>query len=42
MMLDSFGIGASEDAEKFGDKGSNTLGHIAQQCAEGKANAKGT
>ncbi|MFD0966247.1 phosphopentomutase [Seminibacterium arietis] len=41
MMLDSFGIGASEDAEKFGDKGSNTLGHIAQQCAEGKANAKG-
>lgn len=37
MMLDSFGIGASEDAEKFGDKGSNTLGHIAQQCAAGLA-----
>ncbi|MCW9710441.1 phosphopentomutase [Avibacterium sp. 21-586] len=35
MMLDSFGIGASEDAEKFGDKGANTLGHIAQRCAEG-------
>lgn len=40
MMLDSFGIGASEDAEKFGDKGSNTLGHIAQQCATGLADDK--
>lgn len=37
MMLDSFGIGASHDAEKFGDKGSDTLGHIAEQCALGKA-----
>lgn len=37
MMLDSFGIGYTEDAEKFGDKGSNTLGHIAKHCAEGKA-----
>lgn len=37
MMLDSFGIGYTEDAEKFGDKGANTLGHIAKQCAEGKA-----
>ncbi len=36
MLLDSFGIGASADAEKFGDAGSNTLGHIAQFCAEGK------
>ncbi|PJG85757.1 phosphopentomutase [Conservatibacter flavescens] len=41
MMLDSFGIGYSDDAEKFGDKGANTLGHIAQRCAEGKANEKG-
>lgn len=37
MMLDSFGIGASADAEKFGDAGSNTLGHIAEQCALGNA-----
>ncbi|OOR96852.1 phosphopentomutase [Canicola haemoglobinophilus] len=37
MMLDSFGIGFSHDAEKFGDKGSDTLGHIAEQCALGKA-----
>ncbi len=37
MMLDSFGIGASPDAGKFGDEGANTLGHIAQACAEKKA-----
>ncbi|TCP95759.1 phosphopentomutase [Cricetibacter osteomyelitidis] len=40
MLLDSFGIGASADAEKFGDKGSDTLGHIAQYCAEGKADTQ--
>lgn len=38
MMLDSFGIGYADDAEKFGDKGSNTLGHIAEQCFAGQAN----
>ncbi|GBU11446.1 phosphopentomutase [Enterobacterales bacterium] len=38
MVLDSFGIGASEDAEKFGDTGSDTLGHIAAACARGEAN----
>ncbi|MDX1341706.1 MAG: phosphopentomutase, partial [Reinekea sp.] len=37
MVLDSFGIGASADAEKFGDVGANTLGHIAEQCALGNA-----
>ncbi|MBB6523204.1 phosphopentomutase [Pseudoteredinibacter isoporae] len=36
LVLDSFGVGASEDAESFGDAGSNTLGHIAQYCAEGR------
>ncbi|MFZ7199059.1 phosphopentomutase [Avibacterium avium] len=41
MMLDSFGIGSSEDAEKFGDKGANTLGHIAQRCAEGLEDKNG-
>ncbi|MDU8924574.1 phosphopentomutase [Pasteurellaceae bacterium LIM206] len=41
MMLDSFGIGAAKDADKFGDAGSNTLGHIAQYCAEGKADGRG-
>ncbi|MDR8522918.1 phosphopentomutase [Shewanella fidelis] len=38
MMLDSFGVGAAHDAEAFGDTGSNTFGHIAKACAEGKAN----
>ena len=30
LMLDSFGIGATEDAERFGDAGADTLGHIAR------------
>ncbi len=38
MVLDSFGIGSSADAERFGDAGSDTLGHIAQACAAGQAN----
>ncbi|QHM76788.1 Phosphopentomutase [Mixta theicola] len=37
MVLDSFGIGASKDADKFGDTGSDTLGHIAQACFNGEA-----
>ncbi|AXW86933.1 phosphopentomutase [Lonsdalea britannica] len=37
MVLDSFGIGSAADAERFGDVGSDTLGHIAQACAEGRA-----
>lgn len=38
MVLDSFGIGASEDAERFGDSGADTFGHIAEACARGEAN----
>ncbi|MTI14786.1 phosphopentomutase [Sansalvadorimonas verongulae] len=38
LVLDSFGIGAAADAEKFGDTGADTLGHIAQECAEGRGN----
>jgi phosphopentomutase len=38
MVLDSFGIGASEDAQRFGDQGADTLGHIAAACAAGQAN----
>ncbi|WP_417760275.1 phosphopentomutase [Shewanella sp.] len=37
LMLDSFGIGASADAAKFGDAGADTFGHIAEQCAQGLA-----
>ncbi len=29
LMLDSFGIGAAPDAERFGDAGADTFGHIA-------------
>jgi phosphopentomutase len=29
FVLDSLGIGGAPDADRFGDKGSNTLGHIA-------------
>lgn len=38
LMLDSFGVGAAGDAVKFGDLGSDTFGHIAKECAEGRAN----
>ncbi|WED21321.1 phosphopentomutase [Vibrio sp. JC009] len=37
LVLDSFGIGATEDADKFGDVGADTLGHIAEKCAKGLA-----
>ena len=29
LVLDSVGIGATSDAHIFGDKGADTLGHIA-------------
>ena len=29
LVLDSFGIGATADADRFGDAGADTLGHIA-------------
>ncbi|MEZ8027394.1 phosphopentomutase [Enterovibrio norvegicus] len=38
LVLDSFGIGASEDAVKFGDVGADTLGSIAKACVAGEAN----
>ena len=37
LVLDSFGIGATADANVFGDVGADTLGHIAEQCAQGHA-----
>lgn len=38
LVLDSFGIGASPDAERFGDIGADTLGHIAKACFHDDAN----
>ncbi len=41
FVLDSFGIGHAPDAERFGDAGSDTLGHIAERCARGEADRAG-
>lgn len=38
ILMDSFGVGSSEDAVKYGDAGADTLRHIAEYCAAGKAN----
>ena len=37
IVMDSVGCGGAPDAADFGDQGSNTLGHIAKACAEGRA-----
>ncbi len=37
IVLDSVGCGGAPDAADFGDAGANTLAHIAQACAEGRA-----
>jgi phosphopentomutase len=34
LVMDSFGIGATADADRFGDAGSDTLGHIAAERAK--------
>lgn len=41
LVLDSFGLGAAKDADRFGDVGSDTLGHIAAACAAGQADDRG-
>lgn len=41
FVLDSFGIGGAADAERYGDTGSNTFGHIAESCAQGRADREG-
>jgi len=37
IVMDSVGCGGAPDAAAFGDAGANTLAHIAQACAEGRA-----
>ncbi len=37
IVLDSLGCGGAPDAADFGDEGANTLGHIAEACAAGRA-----
>jgi phosphopentomutase len=38
VVMDSVGCGGAPDAAAFGDEGANTLGHIAEACAAGRAN----
>ncbi len=40
LLMDSFGIGAAEDAPPE-EQGANTLAHIAEVCAAGKADIPG-
>ncbi len=40
LLFDSFGVGASADAQQFGDIGASTLGSIATACAAGLCNTK--
>ncbi len=37
VVIDSAGCGGAPDAADFGDAGSNTLAHIARECAAGRA-----
>ena len=37
IVMDSAGCGGAPDAEAFGDAGADTLGHIVQACAGGRA-----
>ncbi|KTC66601.1 phosphopentomutase (plasmid) [Legionella adelaidensis] len=41
LLMDSFGIGESLDAKKYGDEGANTFVHIYQAALEGNANKEG-
>ncbi|HSW94388.1 MAG TPA: phosphopentomutase [Gammaproteobacteria bacterium] len=41
ILMDSFGLGATEDAAKYGDAGADTLRHIAERCFAGKADRAG-
>ena len=41
LLMDSFGIGYAHDAEKYGDKGADTLGHICDWFAANRKDAAG-
>jgi phosphopentomutase len=41
IVLDSVGVGGAPDADRYGDAGSDTLGHIAERCAEGRGDRAG-
>ncbi|WP_342150078.1 phosphopentomutase [Methylorubrum sp. SB2] len=41
IVLDSVGIGGAPDADRYGDAGSDTVGHIAEACAAGRGDRPG-
>jgi phosphopentomutase len=41
IVLDSVGVGGAPDAVKYGDAGADTIGHIADACAAGRADKRG-
>lgn len=41
IMLDSFGIGATPDADQYSDQGADTLRHLAVACAQGQGDKAG-
>jgi phosphopentomutase len=41
IVLDSVGCGGAEDAKAYGDEGADTLGHIAEACADGRGYREG-
>lgn len=41
IVIDSLGCGGATDAGAYGDAGADTLGHIADACARGQADAGG-
>jgi phosphopentomutase len=38
LVLDSLGLGSTEDSHLYGDKGADTLGHIIESCDSDSAN----
>ncbi|TYL89140.1 phosphopentomutase [Bradyrhizobium rifense] len=40
LVMDSVGIGGAPDAQHYGDKGADTVGHIADACARGQADSE--
>lgn len=39
VVLDSLGVGAAADADAYGDRGADTLGHIVEACAASRADS---
>jgi phosphopentomutase len=37
LVMDSVGIGGAPDADRYGDEGADTIGHIAEACERGDA-----